>query len=84
MPGRPSMGSWVTYGLGTENANLPGFVVLCPGLPVLGHPLWSSTFLPGGLPGHVHQHSGQRSRQADPDIRNKTLSRECSGRNWIC
>ena len=31
---RPSLGAWVTYGLGSENANLPGFVVLCPGLPV--------------------------------------------------
>ncbi len=50
LPGRPSMGSWVTYGLGTENQNLPGFIVLCPGLPVIGHQLWSSTFLPA-----VHQ-----------------------------
>src|SRR5689334_18425346 len=32
-PGRPSMGSWVTYGLGSDNQNLPGFVVLCPGFP---------------------------------------------------
>ena len=32
LPGRPSMGSWLTYGLGTENQNLPGFMVLCPGL----------------------------------------------------
>src|SRR5688572_13897773 len=31
---RPSMGAWLTYGLGSDNANLPGFVVLCPGLPV--------------------------------------------------
>src|SRR3989442_8976215 len=31
--GRPSLGSWLTYGLGTENQNLPGFVVLCPGYP---------------------------------------------------
>src|ERR1044071_6630203 len=37
LPGRPSMGSWLTYGLGTENRNLPGFVVLCPGYPGLGH-----------------------------------------------
>src|ERR1700730_13960028 len=35
IPGRPSMGSWLTYGLGSENKSLPGFVVLCPGYPVL-------------------------------------------------
>ena len=33
LAGRPSMGSWITYGLGVENQNLPGYVVLCPGLP---------------------------------------------------
>jgi hypothetical protein len=45
--GRPSMGSWLTYGLGTENKNLPGFVVLCPQVPTtVGPPLWSSGFLP--------------------------------------
>src|SRR5205085_873251 len=46
LPGRPSMGSWLTYGLGTENQNLPGYIVLCPGLPVIGHQLWNSAFLP--------------------------------------
>lgn len=46
-PTRPSIGSWASYGLGTENANLPSFVVLCPGLPVVGPQLWSSGFLPG-------------------------------------
>jgi hypothetical protein len=45
-PGRPSLGSWLTYGLGTENRNLPGFVVMCPGTPVVGPPLWESAFLP--------------------------------------
>jgi len=49
--GRPSMGSWLTYGLGSENQNLPGFVVLCPGLPVLGPQLWASTFLPATYQG---------------------------------
>lgn len=45
--GRPSMGSWLTYGLGSENKNLPGFVVLCPDVPTtVGPPLWSSAFLP--------------------------------------
>lgn len=45
--GRPSMGAWLTYGLGTENANLPGYVVLCPTVPTtVGPPLWSNGFLP--------------------------------------
>src|ERR1700756_3502360 len=44
--GRPSMGSWLTYGLGSTNKNLPGFVVLCPEVPTtVGPPLWSSAFL---------------------------------------
>jgi hypothetical protein len=46
-PGRPSIGSWITYGLGTENRNLPAFVVLCPEVPTtVGPPLWNSAFLP--------------------------------------
>src|SRR5579864_2143296 len=44
---RPSIGSWVTYGLGTENQNLPAFVVLAPKLPYTGAEAWSSNFLPG-------------------------------------
>ena len=49
--GRPSMGAWLTYGLGTENENLPGFVVLCPDIPTtVGPPLWSNGFLPA-----IHQ-----------------------------
>jgi hypothetical protein len=43
---RPSLGSWLTYGLGTENRNLPGFVVISPAQPAQGAPLWSSSFLP--------------------------------------
>ena len=49
--GRPSMGAWMTYGLGSENQNLPGYVVLCPDTPTtVGPPLWSNAFLPA-----VHQ-----------------------------
>ena len=62
LPGRPSMGSWVTYGLGTENQNLPGFVVLCPGLPVVGHQLWSSTFLPAVYQGTYISTRRRRTR----------------------
>lgn len=57
-PTRPSMGSWLTYGLGTENQNLPGFVVLCPGKPVVGPALWSNSFLPGIFQG-THINNGQ-------------------------
>lgn len=46
-PIRPSMGAWMTYGLGSENENLPGYVVLCPGRPVRFSELWSNGFLPG-------------------------------------
>jgi hypothetical protein len=49
---RPSFGSWVTYGLGSENQNLPGFIVLCPdGLPTQGTQNWRSAFLPGAFQG---------------------------------
>lgn len=45
---RPSMGSWVTYGLGTENQNLPGFISMCPGgYPIQESQNWQSAFLPG-------------------------------------
>jgi hypothetical protein len=45
---RPSMGSWITYGLGTDNQNLPGFVVMCPGgYPIQESQNWQSGFLPG-------------------------------------
>ena len=43
---RPSIGSWVTYGLGTDNANLPGFVTICPTLGHGGLNNWGSAFLP--------------------------------------
>jgi hypothetical protein len=49
---RPSLGSWVTYGLGSENQNLPGFVALCAGgLPIVGVQNWRSAFLPGAYQG---------------------------------
>ena len=45
---RPSVGSWITYGLGSENQNLPGFVAMCPGgYPIKGAENWQSGFLPG-------------------------------------
>jgi hypothetical protein len=60
-PTRPSLGSWLTYGLGTENQNLPGFVVLCPGKPVVGPQLWSNSFLPG-----IYQGTHINNKAIDP------------------
>jgi hypothetical protein len=48
---RPSMGSWVSYGLGTDNANLPAFVTICPTLAHGGINNWSSAFLPAVFQG---------------------------------
>jgi hypothetical protein len=48
---RPSMGSWMLYGLGSENQSLPGFVVISPAQPAQGAPLWSSSFLPAAYQG---------------------------------
>ncbi len=61
-PTRPAMGSWLLYGLGTENQNLPGFVVLCPGKPVVGPQLWSNSFLPGVFQGTHINHA----KEVDP------------------
>jgi hypothetical protein len=45
---RPSVGSWITYGLGSENQNLPGFITMCPGgYPIQESQNWQAGFLPG-------------------------------------
>jgi hypothetical protein len=49
---RPSLGSWLMYGLGSENQNLPGFIAMCPGgYPIKGTENWQSAFLPGAHQG---------------------------------
>lgn len=72
---RPSVGSWVSYGLGTENANLPAFVSLCPGgVPIVETQNWRSAFLPGAFQGaHIDTKNTQISKLI-PDIRNPRMS----------
>ncbi len=65
-PTVPSMGSWFLYGLGTENADLPGYVVLCPGRPVRFSILWSSAFLPAQYQGTYINHSNLDPRKMIP------------------
>ncbi len=48
---RPSFGSWLLYGLGSQNQSLPGFVVISPAQPAQGAPLWGSSFLPASYQG---------------------------------
>ncbi len=57
LPTRPSMGSWMLYGLGSANDNLPGYVVLCPGRPVRFAELWTSSFLPAAYQGTYVNHA---------------------------
>ncbi|MBX7131895.1 MAG: DUF1501 domain-containing protein [Fimbriimonadaceae bacterium] len=61
VPGRPSMGSWLTYGLGSENADLPGFVVLISGVnnPDGGKSCWGSGFLPSVYQGVEFRSKGE-------------------------
>src|SRR5688500_275492 len=79
-PTRPSLGSWLTYGLGTENADLPGYVVLCPGRPVRFAELWTSAFLPGEHQGTYINHANLDPRRMVPYLRNGSLTPEAQRR----
>lgn len=67
-PGRPSLGSWVTYGLGSESQDLPAFVVLTDptGLPVLGVDNWQNAWLPSLYQGTVVRPKEPRILNLDP------------------
>ena len=62
---RPSIGAWVSYGLGTENRNLPSFMVLAPQSPYAGGQVWGSDFLPGA-------HQGTRVQPSASPVPNIT------------
>ena len=74
---RPCLGSWLTYGLGTENQNLPGFVALCPGgYPIKETQNWQAGFLPGIYQGtHVDTKHTDVEKLID-NIRNTAHSRD--------
>jgi hypothetical protein len=72
---RPSMGAWVTYGIGSENQNLPGFIAMCPGLPVADSSNWRSAFLPGIYQGtHIDTRQTSVERLIE-NIRNPLVTR---------
>jgi len=74
-PTAPSMGSWLSYGLGTENQNLPGFVVLCPGKPLEAPLVWGSAFLPRKHQGTLINQSNLDPEKMVPYLRNAKLDR---------
>ncbi len=72
---RPSVGSWVTYGLGTENQNLPGFLAMCPGgYPIKASENWQSGFLPGVFQGTFVDTRHTDIERLIENIRNHTLT----------
>ena len=79
---RPSMGSWVTYGLGSENQNLPGFIAMSPGgYPIKGSENWQSAFLPGAYQGTYVDTKHKEIEKLIANIRNASgLNREAQRR----
>src|SRR5205823_13834323 len=81
---RPSIGAWVSYGLGTFNQNLPSFIVIAPQTPYAGSQVWGSDFLPA-----IHQ--GTRIVRGPDPIRNlkpraasPEIHERVRGRLYIC
>jgi hypothetical protein len=74
---RPSFGSWVTYGLGTENQNLPGFVAMCPGgYPITETQNWQAAFLPGIFQGTYINTQHTDIEKLIAHVRNPHLARQ--------
>ncbi len=72
---RPSMGSWVTYGLGTENQNMPGFISMCPGgYPIQESQNWQAGFLPGIYQGTYIDTKHTEIEKLIENIRNNRVS----------
>jgi hypothetical protein len=74
---RPSMGAWLTYGLGTDNQNLPGFIAMCPGgYPIKGAENWRSAFLPGAFQGTYIDSQHTAIDKLIQNIKNDAVSRD--------
>ena len=71
---RPSMGAWLTYGMGTENQNLPGYIAMCPGLPVADVSNWRSAFLPGVYQGTYIDTRKDKAEDLIENIRNRVVT----------
>lgn len=73
---RPSAGAWITYGLGTENQNLPGFIAMCPGgYPIQESQNWQAGFLPGVYQGTYIDTQSDQMEKLIENITNRFCSR---------
>jgi hypothetical protein len=73
---RPSVGAWVTYGLGSENQNLPGFLAMCPGgYPVTATQNWRAAFLPGAYQGTYIDTQHTDAQKLIENIQNNGMTR---------
>ncbi len=70
---RPSMGSWITYGLGSANENLPAFITMCPGYPIKESQNWQNGFLPGKYQATYVNTKGRRIDELIANIRNNRI-----------
>jgi hypothetical protein len=78
---RPSMGSWLTYGLGSDNQNLPGFIAMCPGgYPIQESQNWQAGFLPGAHQGTYINTGFTEIDKLVEHINNRFVSREAQRR----
>ena len=80
---RPSMGAWLTYGMGTENENLPGFIAMCPGLPVADVSNWRSAFLPGIYQGTYIDTRKEQGRGPDREHPQPVVTHEADQRRQL-
>jgi hypothetical protein len=77
---RPSFGAWLLYGLGCENQNLPGFIAMCPGLPVADVSNWRAAFLPGIYQGTYVNTNKTKVEELIENIKNHYVSQPAQRR----
>lgn len=71
---RPSVGSWISYGLGSANENLPSFVTMCPGYPIKESQNWQNGFLPGKYQATYVNTKAEQVDKLIANIRNKRVA----------
>ena len=81
---KPSIGAWVTYGLGSDNQNLPAFVAMNPGgFPSAGNVNWQSAFMPGAFQGTYVDPTNTRIEQIIENIKSQFIGSSAEQRQQL-